>query len=49
MQKRDRIDSQRDVAPLRPAEDAIIINSDGKDADQIYELVLSLIKERLNE
>jgi len=39
---RDQIDSTRAIAPLRPAEDAIIINSDGMDADQVYEKVRAL-------
>lgn len=39
---RDQIDSTRAIAPLRPAEDAIIINSDGLDADQVYEKVRAL-------
>jgi len=33
MRKRDQIDSTRDVAPLRAAADAVIINSDGKDIE----------------
>lgn len=39
---RDQIDSTRAIAPLCPAEDAIIINSDGLDADQVYEKVRAL-------
>ena len=33
---RDQIDSTRAVAPLRPAEDAIIIDSDKMSADQVF-------------
>lgn len=40
MRERDRIDSTRQVAPLRPAEDALILVSDHLDAQQIFELVL---------
>lgn len=36
---RDRIDSTRAVAPLRPAEDAVILDSDKMDADQVFEYV----------
>jgi cytidylate kinase len=36
---RDHIDSTRDLAPLRPASDAIIVDSDGLDADQVLERV----------
>jgi CMP/dCMP kinase len=42
--ERDRIDSTRDVAPLRAAEDAVIVNSNGLDADQVFEQVLALVK-----
>ncbi|MBI5962641.1 MAG: (d)CMP kinase [Chloroflexi bacterium] len=40
--ERDRIDSTRAVAPLRPADDAVIIDSDKMDADQVFGLVLKL-------
>jgi len=49
MQLRDQIDSQRDVAPLRPAEDAIIIDSDDKDAEQIFEIAKLIAEERLQD
>lgn len=42
--ERDRIDSTRAVAPLRPADDAIIINSDQMDAEQVFARVLELCK-----
>jgi cytidylate kinase len=41
---RDQIDSTRLVAPLRPAEDALIIDSDGLDADQVLEMVKELVQ-----
>jgi cytidylate kinase len=37
MRQRDQIDSTREVAPLRVADDAQIIDSDGLDADQVLE------------
>lgn len=43
MRKRDQIDSTRKVAPLKPAEDAILFNSDGLSADEIFEKVCALI------
>jgi len=43
MQERDRIDSTRQIAPLRPADDAIVIQSDKLDADQVLQKVLGLI------
>jgi len=42
--ERDRIDSTRAVAPLRPAEDAIIINSDKMNAKQVFAHVMELCK-----
>lgn len=42
--ERDRIDSTRDVAPLRAAEDAVIVNSNELSADQVFEQVLALVK-----
>lgn len=45
MIERDRIDSSRVVAPLKPAQDAIIIQTDGLTLEQVYEQVLPLIKE----
>jgi cytidylate kinase len=43
MRRRDQIDSQRKVAPLRPAEDAVILCSDGLDAEQVFERAKSLV------
>jgi len=40
--ERDRIDSTRDVAPLKAAEDAIVLDSDKLDADEVFERVLAL-------
>ncbi len=42
--ERDRVDSTRAVAPLRAADDAIIINSDEMDAEQVFEHVLEFCK-----
>lgn len=42
--ERDRIDSTRAVAPLRPAEDAIIIDSDKMNAKQVFAHVMELCK-----
>jgi len=43
MKRRDRLDSTRAVAPLRPAEGAVIIDSDGLNAEQVYQRVLALL------
>jgi cytidylate kinase len=42
--ERDRIDSTRDVAPLKAAEDAVVLNSDQLNADEVFERVLALVK-----
>jgi cytidylate kinase len=42
--ERDRIDSTRAVAPLRPADDAVIIDSDKMTAEQVFAHVLELCK-----
>lgn len=42
MQARDHIDSTRDLAPLRPAEDAVILSSDDQDADQVLARAVEL-------
>ena len=41
---RDRIDSTRAVAPLRPAEDAVIIDSDKMDVEQVFARVMGLCR-----
>jgi cytidylate kinase len=43
MRKRDQIDSNRKVAPLRPAKDAHILCSDGLDANQVFKLAKALV------
>lgn len=42
--ERDRIDSTRDVAPLRAAPDAVVLDSDQLTADEVFEKVLALVK-----
>jgi len=41
---RDRIDSTRAIAPLKPAADAVILDSDALDADEVFERVYDLCK-----
>ena len=41
---RDRIDSTRDVAPLRAAEDEVVIDSDKMNVDEVFEKVMTLCK-----
>jgi cytidylate kinase len=42
--ERDHIDSTRAVAPLRPADDAVIIDSDKMNAEQVVACVMELCK-----
>ena len=44
MIERDRLDSTRAVAPLRPADDAIIIQTDALSEDQVYARILEMCK-----
>ncbi len=43
IKRRDKIDSTRSVAPLKPATDAIIINTDGKTIDEVLQETLSYL------
>jgi cytidylate kinase len=43
MRKRDQIDSTRDVAPLRAAEDAIVIDSDAMDIEMVLQKTKALV------
>lgn len=46
MKKRDQIDSTRDIAPLRAAEDAIRIDSDELSIEQVLDRVKTLVFQR---
>lgn len=46
VEERDRRDTQRSVAPLRPAEDAAVIDTDDLDLEQVVAEVLARIRER---
>ena len=43
IRRRDRIDSEREVSPLRPADDAVIINTDGLSLDEVLDRVIRLV------
>ncbi|MBI9046465.1 MAG: (d)CMP kinase [Anaerolineaceae bacterium] len=45
--RRDEIDSNRDVAPLKPASDAVIIISDDLDIEGVFQKVLEIIQSRM--
>ncbi len=44
--ERDLRDSQRQVAPLKPAEDAIVIDTSDMDIDEVEAEVMALVKEK---
>jgi cytidylate kinase len=41
---RDRVDSQRPVAPLKPADDAVIIDTDNLDLDEVVERIVRKVQ-----
>ncbi len=43
MEYRDKNDSQREIAPLKPAEDSIIVDTTGKTLQESVDMVLELI------
>lgn len=43
---RDQADSEREVSPLRPAEDAVIVHSDDRSIDDVVEAILQLASAR---
>jgi len=42
---RDRVDSERAVAPLRPAEDAVVINTDELSLDDVVDAIITEIED----
>ena len=44
--ERDRRDAERAVAPMRPAEDAVVIDTDGRSIEDVVRLVIKVIEER---
>jgi cytidylate kinase len=45
VKKRDQIDSNREVAPLCAAEDAVVINSDHMSIEEVFTAMMALIRE----
>jgi cytidylate kinase len=42
---RDRVDSERAVAPLKPAEDAVVINTDDLSLDDVVDTIITEIED----
>ncbi len=43
MRRRDEIDSTREIAPLRKAEDAILVQTDGLSIDEVVNRILAIL------
>ena len=46
IQDRDRRDSERTVAPLRPADDAVLLDTSGQSPDRVFGRVMELVAAR---
>lgn len=46
MEYRDKNDSEREIAPLKPAEDSVIVDTTGKTLSESVEIILGIISER---
>lgn len=44
MRRRDAIDAGREIAPMRPADDAVVINTDGRSIEEVLGMVISLLE-----
>jgi cytidylate kinase len=44
VETRDRVDTERAVAPLRPAPDAVVIGTDNLTVDQVVDLMVQHVK-----
>ena len=45
MEYRDRNDSEREIAPLKPADDGIIVDTTGKSLEESVEMIFNIIRE----
>lgn len=46
LERRDKLDSEREIAPLRPADDAERVHTDGQSIDEVVERLWSLTARR---
>ena len=46
LQRRDAIDSERDDSPLRPADDAVVIETDGRPIEDLAKEIVALVRAR---
>ncbi|UCF26723.1 MAG: (d)CMP kinase, partial [Chloroflexota bacterium] len=45
LRERDLIDSTREIAPLKPADDAIVIDTDQLSIQQVFAKIIEIVKE----
>ncbi len=49
IERRDRLDRERETAPLKQADDAVLVETDGKSEDQVVDELVCLIQGRRAE
>ena len=47
LEERDRRDAARDVAPMRPAEDAVVLDTTGLTPEQVVDRMEQEVRQRL--
>ncbi|MCH2347646.1 MAG: (d)CMP kinase, partial [Pseudomonadales bacterium] len=47
LKERDARDSERPISPLKPAKDAVVLDTTDLNIDQVVEQVLDLVAQRL--
>ncbi|MFT3922452.1 MAG: (d)CMP kinase [Myxococcales bacterium] len=48
IRERDRLDSERDIAPMRPADDAVLLDTSGLTLDGVLDQLEALVKHRMS-
>jgi cytidylate kinase len=43
MKRRDKIDASRDIAPMKPAEDAVIVNTDNLSIEDVFNQIIAML------
>ena len=49
VKKRDRIDSGRAFAPLKPAEDSILLDTSAMSIEEVVEAIIKIIEDKVKE
>jgi cytidylate kinase len=48
IRERDRVDSERDIAPMRPADDAVVLDTSALPLEAVLDRLEALVKQRLS-